>query len=194
MKKYVGYLVVFAILLVMIPVLAMNGLLLAAKILGFILIIAVSVALRIWLINARKGKYRMDAVKLNVNDRYFLTAEFDHYKNATSKERKQMEQTLGFILGNTKFGVSESKELTREDCLVAAMYFSGILGEDNLKDLSVKGVVVLTQGTGKGPELTPDKDALLIDTHWVRNEMKAAAAAAEKLDHTQIKRYLLGLE
>ena len=194
MKKYVGYLVVFAILLVMIPVLAMNGLLLAAKILGFILVIAVSVALRIWLINARKGKYRLDAVKLNVNDRYFLTAEFDHYKNATSKERKQMEQTLGFILGNTKFGVSESKELTREDCLVAAMYFSGILGEDNLKDLSVKGVVVLTQGTGKGPELTPDKDALLIDTHWVRNEMKAAAAAAEKLDHAQIKRYLLGLE
>lgn len=194
MKKYVGYLVVFAILLVMIPVLAMNGLLMAAKILGFILVIAVSVALRIWLINARKGKYRLDAVKLNVNDRYFLTAEFDHYKNATSKERKQMEQTLGFILGNTKFGVSESKELTREDCLVAAMYFSGILGEDNLKDLSVKGVVVLTQGTGKGPELTPDKDALLIDTHWVRNEMKAAAAAAEKLDHTQIKRYLLGLE
>lgn len=194
MKKYVGYLVVFAILLVMIPVLAMNGLLLAAKILGFILIIAVSVALRIWLINARKGKYRMDAVKLNVNDRYFLTAEFDHYKNATSKERKQMEQTLGFILGNTKFDVEGANELTREDCLVAAMYFSGILGEDNLKDLSVKGIVVLTQGTGKGPELTPDKDALLIDTHWVRNEMKAAAAAAEKLDHAQIKRYLLGLE
>lgn len=194
MKKYSGYIIVFAILLILIPVLAMNGLLLAAKILGFVLIIGVSVALRIWLVNARKGKYRLDAVRLNVNDRYFLTATFDHYKHATSKKRKELERSMGFILGNTKFDIAGSDQLTREDCLVAAMYFTGVLDDDNLKDLAVKGVVVLINGTGKSPELTPEKDALLIDTHWVREEMKAAAAAAEKLNHEQIRKYLLGID
>jgi hypothetical protein len=194
MKKYIGYIVVFAVLLVLIPVLAMNGLMLAAKILGFVLIIAISLALRIWLVNARKAKYRLDSVRLNVNDRYFLTSAFDQYKNASSKERKQIDRTLGFILGNTKFDVAGKEPLTREDCLVAAMYFTGVLDDDHLKDLAVKGVVVLTNGTGKSPEITAEKDALMIDTHWVREEMKAAAAAAEKLNHEQIKNYLLGID
>jgi hypothetical protein len=194
MKKYSGYIIVFAVLLILIPVLAMNGFLLAAKILGFVLVIGVSVALRIWLVNARKAKYRLDAVRLNVNDRYFLTSTFDQYKSATSKERKELERSMGFILGNTKFDIAGSDQLTREDCLVAAMYFTGVLDDDNLKDLAVKGVVVLTNGTGKSPELTPEKDALLIDTHWVREEMKAAAAAAEKLNHEQIRKYLLGID
>lgn len=104
MKKlrFVFWILLFSILLSIIPILFLLGYTFVGKILGFILIVSLSVALSIWRKQTIKQMAYQQRVRLNTNDRFWLNASVKFYKELNAKDKSVFEDRVGLILANVE--------------------------------------------------------------------------------------------
>ena len=191
MKKFFPWLVPILILLIAIPVLINFDLVLIAKLIGGIVIIVTSIALRVWLKNANKVKTLNPTIKFNVNDRYFLSEHFLDYRKASSKVKKEIEREMGRFIANTVFDSSSKDELRKEDCLTFAYYCTAFIDGLKLNYTKNSVVVFISEENGR-VEKSDQYTYLLIDPTLILNTIKDKSTATEVLNHNTIKLFLKG--
>lgn len=120
MKKYLFWIIFFASLLALIPVLIYVEQLTLAKIVGILTILSFSFALRRWLFLAKKNKGRADKINLNANDRYFLEKEIVFYEELSSADKRIFEDRITLFLTDIIVTEIDKEVPDRETCLLVA--------------------------------------------------------------------------
>jgi hypothetical protein len=152
MKRFLALLIPIVLLLIAVPVLLDRGLIVPAKVVGFVLIVLTTISLRIWLRRALKEKLSLDAVKFNVNHRYYLNELSPIYRNMTQSEKKALEKRMGKLLSDLKFDDTTREELDTEDMLAYALF--QILTVYNESYRSLRGMMIVFDQTSNTGELS----------------------------------------
>jgi len=124
MKRFLPLLIPIVCLLVAIPFLLLLKVVVLAKIMGVIMIILTTVAIRFWLHRANKLRTRGERVKFTINERYFLNEHFPLYKRLSSQDRNKLEERVGLMLSEISFDRFDGKDVRKEECIA----FSCLLG------------------------------------------------------------------
>lgn len=151
MKRFLALLIPIVFLLIAVPVLLNRGLIVPAKVAGFVLIVLTTISLRIWLRRALKEKLSMDAVKFNVNHRYYLNELSPIYRNMSQSEKKVLEKRMGKLLSDLQFDDTTREELDTEDMLAYALF--QILTVYNESYRSLRGMMIVFDQTNNTGEL-----------------------------------------
>jgi hypothetical protein len=151
MKRFLALLIPIIVLLIAIPILLDRGLIVPAKVVGFILIVLTTISLRIWLRRALKEKLSLDAVKFNVNHRYYLNEVSPIYRNMSKAEKKALEKRMGKLLSDLQFDDTTREELDTEEMLAYALFH--ILTVYNESYRSLKGLMIVFDQTNNTGEL-----------------------------------------
>lgn len=151
MKRFLALLIPIVLLLIAVPVLLDRGLIVPAKVVGFVLIVLTTISLRIWLRRALKEKLSLDAVKFNVNHRYYLNELSPIYRNMTQSEKKALEKRMGKLLSDLQFDDTTREELDTEDMLAYALF--QILTVYNESYRSLRGMMIVFDQTNNTGEL-----------------------------------------
>lgn len=171
MKRFLALLIPIVLLLIAVPVLLDRGLIVPAKVAGFILIVLTTISLRIWLRRALKEKLSMDAVKFNVNHRYYLNELSPIYRNMAQSEKKVLEKRMGKLLSDLKFDDTTRAELDAEDMLAYALF--QILTVYNESYKSLKGMMIVFDQTNNTGELNiSDGKYVLLNPALLQNILK----------------------
>ena len=86
-RKYILVsITIFLVLLGAIPLLASNDLFLAAKIVGVVTVVSVSIAIRVWTKKSRKSAMHPDRIIMTRNDEFWLNVAVPFFK---SDEKQQ---------------------------------------------------------------------------------------------------------
>lgn len=117
MKKYFTWILVYAVLLIAIPLLIENNYILPAKISGFILISLITISIRIWLRKANKLFNSEPKAVLNNNDRFDLDVLIPAYKNWSKSSKKEFERKLSSILTKIDFDNYDHSTPVKRNCL-----------------------------------------------------------------------------
>jgi hypothetical protein len=159
MKRFLALLIPIVILLIAVPVLLDRGLIVPAKVVGFVLIVLTTISLRVWLRRALKEKLSLDAVKFNVNHRYYLNELSPIYRNMPQSEKKRLEKRMGKLLSDLQFDDTTREELDSEEMLAYALF--QILTVYNESYRSLKGKMIVFDQTNNTEELR------IIDSKYV---------------------------
>lgn len=117
MRKYFVWILVYAVLLIAIPLLIENNYILPAKILGFILVSLITISIRVWLRRANKLFNNEPKAVLNNNDRFDLDVLIPAYKNWSNTTRKEFEKKLSLILTKIDFDNYDHSTPIKRNCL-----------------------------------------------------------------------------
>lgn len=147
MKRFLPFLTPIIIFLVLIPILLLVELSQFAKILGLVMVLLTTFALRYWLFRANKLGKDHPKIKLNTNDRYFLNSVLPIYKSMDSGARKIFEERLGRILAEVEFDNKEGKMVSRDEGLAFGSLLACLTLKEEYKRLSGK-IVVFTNEEG----------------------------------------------
>lgn len=121
MKKYIGAIVVFALLLISIYILVKANHVGIAKIMGIILVIGFSIMIRVWMKKLAVSKPAPDSIKLNINH-FFELKSFSPWYAALSKgERHEVNLRLRKLIPQINY-TCESGEVNQEDVLAITLY------------------------------------------------------------------------
>ncbi|AEA44375.1 hypothetical protein [Fluviicola taffensis] len=171
MRKFIPWIVLFAILLSVVPALLIYQQLVSAKVVGVILILIVTVALRIWLRNALKKKLSNDGVKFNVNHRYYLNEISPIYRLMSKSEKKILEKRMGKLIADLQFDDTTRDQLNVDDMLSYALL--QILTVYNESYKSLKGKMIVFDQTNNSGELKiSDGKFILINPTLLQNTLK----------------------
>lgn len=151
MKRFLALLIPIIVLLIAIPFLLDKGLVVPAKVIGVILILLTTISLRIWLRRALKKKLSLDAVKFNVNHRYYLNEASPIYRNMSKAEKKALEKRMGKLLSDLQFDDTTREELDAEEMLAYALL--QILTVYKEPYHSLKGMMIVFDQTNNTGEL-----------------------------------------
>lgn len=122
MKKY-SYLLwtlLFLVLLAAIPILLYNKGVGIAKIVGFVVIIAIVSALWYWRYEVRKKSPRNERIKLNTNDIYWLEKNISFYTKLSKNDRKIFLDRIGIFLADIQITEVDKDVAEKETCLYVA--------------------------------------------------------------------------
>lgn len=171
MKRFLALLIPIVLLLMAVPVLSDRGLIVPAKVAGFVLIVLTTISLRIWLRRALKEKLSMDAVKFNVNHRYYLNELSPIYRNMSQSEKKVLEKRMGKLLSDLQFDDTTREELDTEDMLAYALF--QILTVYNESYRSLRGMMIVFDQTNNTGELKiSDGKYVLLNPVLLQNILK----------------------
>lgn len=145
MKRFLPWLVPIVVLLAAIPVLLMGNVATGAKIAGVVMVVLTTVAVRFWLYNANKLRTRGGKVKLTVNERYFLDAEFPLYKRLSGSEKSELEERAGILLAEIAFDRFDGKDVGKEECLAFAFVLALVVSGQPYRNCQKK-IVVFREG------------------------------------------------
>ncbi len=151
MKRFLSLLIPIVLLLIAVPILLNNGLIVPAKVVGVVLILLTTISLRVWLRRALKEKLSMDAVKFNVNHRYYLNEISSIYRNMSKADKKVLEKRMGKLLSDLQFDDTTKEELNVEEMLAYALF--QILTVYNESYRSLKGMMIVFDRTNNTGEL-----------------------------------------
>lgn len=151
MKRFLSLLIPIILLLISIPFLLNKGMIVPAKIIGVILILLTTISLRIWLRRALKEKLSLDAIKFNVNHRYYLNEVSSIYRNMSSSDKKVLEKRMGKLLADLQFDDTTREELNVDEMLSYALV--QILAVYNEPYRSLKGKMIVFDQTNNTGEL-----------------------------------------
>jgi Mlc titration factor MtfA (ptsG expression regulator) len=118
--RFTAWLVVFFVLLFSVPPLMASEMKITAKVLGIVVIVAISTALWIWRIQTVKRMQRKARVMLNLNDRFWLNQHISFYKKLSARDKIIFEDRVGLFLAEitiTEVGNSAPQKST---CLYVA--------------------------------------------------------------------------
>jgi hypothetical protein len=151
MKRFLLLLIPIILLLVSIPFLLNKGLVVPAKVVGVILILLTTISLRIWLRRALREKLSLDAIKFNVNHRYYLNEVSPIYRKMSNTEKKALEKRMGKLLADLQFDDTTREELNVDEMLSYVLV--QILAVYNEPYRSLKGKMIVFDQTNNTGEL-----------------------------------------
>lgn len=173
MKRFLALLIPIVLLLIAVPVLLDRGLIVPAKVAGFVLIVLTTISLRVWLRRALKEKLSLDAVKFNVNHRYYLNELSPIYRSMSQSEKKALEKRMGKLLSDLQFDDTTREELDTEEMLAYALF--QILTVYNESYKSLKGwMIVFDQTNNKGELNISDGKYVLLNPVLLQSILKEA--------------------
>lgn len=122
MKKYsyLLWILLFLILLASIPVLLKNNGVNTAKIVGFLVVVAIITALWYWRYEIRKKSPRNERIKLNTNDVYWLEKNISFFAKLPKKDRKIFLDRIGIFLADIQITEVDKEVAEKETCLYVA--------------------------------------------------------------------------
>ena len=119
-KHFVGWVILFFVLLSIIPVFILLEWVIAAKFVGIITVIALSVALWSWRIQLSRKAIPFKRVVINLNDQYWLKDHCSFYRDLSSKEKRIFEDRMGLFLAGVKMYSDNSRQLLKQECFCVA--------------------------------------------------------------------------
>lgn len=150
MKRFLLLLIPIILLLLSIPILLNKGLIVPAKIIGVLLILLTTISLRIWLRRALKEKLSLDAIKFNVNHRYYLNEVSPIYRSMSQNEKKVLEKRMGKLLADLQFDDTTREELNVDEMLSYALVQILTVYKESYRSLKGKMIVFdQTNNTGE---------------------------------------------
>lgn len=122
MKKhsYLLWVLLFFVLLSSIPILLYNSGVASAKIVGFIIVIAIVAALWYWRYEIRKNSPRNERIKLNTNDVYWLDKNIPFFNQLSKQDRKIFLDRLGIFLADIQITEVDKEVAEKETCFYVA--------------------------------------------------------------------------
>lgn len=120
MKRFAPWIALFVGLLASIPILMLNEQFQLAKLLGFLTILSVSVALFIWRKQTKKLSGKKSRVMLNLNDRFWLEHHIPFYRKLNKADRIVFEDRIGLFLSDIRVTDVEREMPEKETCFYVA--------------------------------------------------------------------------
>jgi Mlc titration factor MtfA (ptsG expression regulator) len=120
MKRFFWWILLFFILLVLIPVFAIIGQLVLAKIVGVCTVLTLSIALWIWKNQSAKLSGAKNRIKLNLNDRFWLNQNCPFYASLSSQDKVVFADRIGLFLGSKAICHHQEIQLVKEDYIAIA--------------------------------------------------------------------------
>lgn len=148
MRHYIKWIIIFALLLISVPVLIIAGYVFLAKLLGIVLVVLVSVAIRFWVGRANKMTKAASVIKLNADNRFVIDKYYPAYKSMSSKERLEFESEIVFLLQHVLFDDNQKEAINSDDCLI----FCLLLKYSNMPSNSFKQPLQVVFDTTKSIE------------------------------------------
>ncbi len=121
MKRYIGVVATFALILVGIYFLVKGGYVLPAKILGILLVLSFSFMIRFWMKRLSRMKTAPDSIKLTINHKYELKNASPWYSRLAKSEKHEVDMRLRKLLPQLKFN-NELKEVDQYEALLVSLY------------------------------------------------------------------------
>jgi hypothetical protein len=123
MRHYIKWIIIFALLLISVPVLIIAGHVFLAKLLGIVLVVLVSVAIRFWVGRANKITKATTVIKLNADNRFVIDKYYPAYKSMSNKERLEFESEIIYLLQQVLFDDNQKEAINSDDCLIFCLLF-----------------------------------------------------------------------
>jgi Mlc titration factor MtfA (ptsG expression regulator) len=122
MKRYSHLLwtLLFLLLLGSIPIFLYNKGLDTARIIGFVVLIAIVVALWFWRFEIRKKSGRNERVQLNTNDKFWLERHVSFYDKLPKKDKKIFIDRVGIFMADIQITEVDKEVAEKETCLYVA--------------------------------------------------------------------------
>ena len=171
MKRFFSLLIPIILLLISIPILLNKGLIFQAKIIGVILILLTTISLRVWLRRALKEKLSLDAIKFNVNHRYYLNEVSPIYRNMPKAEKKVLEKRMGKLLADLQFDDTTREELNVDEMLSYALVQILTVYKESYRSLKGK-MIVFDQTNNTGELKISDEKYVLLNPVLLESILK----------------------
>ncbi len=120
LKRFLPWIVLFFILLICVPFLVQNGNTGAAKLIGFIVVAGVAIALSVWRQQTKKLMEKKARIALNANDRFWLERHIPFYKRLNRSDRIVFEDRIGLFLAEVHVTEVDKPVADKESCLYVA--------------------------------------------------------------------------
>lgn len=184
MRQYLKWIIIFALLLISVPLLIISGQIFLAKLIGVGLVVLVTIAIRLWVRRADKMTKAATVIKLNADNRFFIDKYYPSYKTMSNKERLDFESEIIHILQNIFFDDAQNEVIKSDDCLI----FCLLLKYNNVSPDAFKLPlqVVFNGSNSIEIEKTPEKLRLIVSTQ-VLIEAITQQLNAEKPNETAVK-------
>jgi len=146
-----------------------------------VLVVFFWLALRIWLRNALRKKLSEDAVKFNINHRYFLNEISPIYQSMSKGEKKILEKRMGKLISELRFDDTTKEELNQEDLLSYALL--QILSVYNEGFKSLKGLMIVFDSTNNtGSLVLSEGKYVLVNPELLRSTLKKSSSLTQLSD------------
>lgn len=162
MRHYIKWIIIFALLLISVPVLIIAGYVFLAKLLGIVFVVLVSVAIRFWVGRANKMIKATTVIKLNTDNRFVIDKYYPAYKSMSNKERLEFESEIIYLLQHVLFDDAQNEVINSDDCLI----FCLLLKYNNLSPDTFKLPLQVVFDGAKSieTEKTADKLKLIVSS------------------------------
>lgn len=122
MRRFRIWLAVFFVLLMLVPVLIWSQYIVFAKIMGVLVTLLLSIAVRLWLRNTKRQYKPVGRIKMNTNDRFLLEKEYDHYRRLSARDRKSIEDNIGVFLSRVPICFSSGELVSDRSIAIKLAY------------------------------------------------------------------------
>ena len=172
MKRFLPWLIPIVCLLIAIPSLLLLKVVMLAKVIGVIMIVLTTVAIRFWLHRANKIRTRGEKVKFTINERYFLNEHFPLYKKLSAYDRNKLEERVGLMLAEISFDRFDGKEVGKEECIAFSCIVAILVLELPYQTCSNK-IVVFKEETDPEIRLQLEQPVLFISESQLMNVLNS---------------------
>ncbi len=162
MRHYIKWIIIFALLLISVPVLIIAKYVLLAKLIGIILVLLVTIAIRLWVGRANKMTKATTIIKLNADNRFIIDKYYPSYKSMSNKARLEFESEIIYLLQHVLFDDAQNEVINSDDCLI----FCLLLKYNNLSPDAFKFSLQVVFDGSKSieTEKTAEKLKLIVST------------------------------
>lgn len=162
MRHYIKWIIIFALLLISVPVLIIAEYVLLAKLIGIILVLLVTIAIRLWVGRANKMTKATTIIKLNADNRFIIDKYYPSYKSMSNKARLEFESEIIYLLQHVLFDDAQNEVINSDDCLI----FCLLLKYNNLSPDAFKFSLQVVFDGSKSieTEKTAEKLKLIVST------------------------------
>jgi Mlc titration factor MtfA (ptsG expression regulator) len=113
MRRFLGWIILFLVALGLIPILFNTELSLFAKIAGFIVLLSIIVALRVWGYQTKAKSPRQERVHFNKNDVFWIEKHIPFFRFLNKRDKKIFLDRMGLFIANIK--ITEVDKETAEN-------------------------------------------------------------------------------
>lgn len=184
MRQYIKWIIIFAVLLICVPILIIAEYVLLAKLIGIILVLLVTIAIRLWVGRANKMIKATTVIKLNADNRFIIDKYYPSYKSMPNKARLEFESEIIYLLQHVLFDDAQNEVINSDDCLI----FCLLLKYNNLSPDVFKFPLQVVFDGSKSIEIEKTADKLkLIISSQVLIEAITQQLNAENSNETAVK-------
>ena len=122
-KRFIGWVVFFFLLLSCVPIFVEMKWFMAAKSMGIITVVSLSIALWVWRIQSARQAVGNKRVSINLNDQYWLNKHCSFYKKLPAKDKSVFEDRIGLFLADVTMYTENEHQLAKDECFSVAMSY-----------------------------------------------------------------------